>query len=111
MDTFYSAYACTAIADDYLDALKDEASELEYLDESRPGNVGHITKQNSNKKIIAATQNISQFEKYYKEKDAASATLYLRLNTADRIRIFHRFKATQNFDTVKKMTFDLYQRK
>lgn len=100
-----------ASADDYLDALKDEASDLEYLDESRTGNVGHVNKHNSNKEIIKASQSISNFEQYYKNKDAAGASLYLRLNTEDRIRIYRRFKSTLNFDIVKKMTFDLYQRK
>lgn len=100
-----------AIADDYLDALKDEAGELEYLDESRSGNVGRVKKQKNNEKIIAAIQSIAHFEQYYKQKDAASAGIYMRLNTSDRIRIYRRFKSTHNFDIVKKMTFDLYQRK
>ncbi|MDH5179956.1 MAG: hypothetical protein OEZ39_05940 [Gammaproteobacteria bacterium] len=100
-----------ASSDEYLDALKDEAGELEYLDESRSGNVKHAQKKDVNNEIIKAAENISSFEQYYKQQDAAGAAIYLRLKTADRIRIFRRFKTTKNFEIARKMTFDLYQKK
>lgn len=99
-----------ASADDYLDALKSEAGELEYLDESRPGNVGHVKKQKTDKAILKASESISEFEKYYRIKDAASASIYLRLTTEDRLRIFRRFKSTRDLAIVRKMTFNLFQK-
>lgn len=100
-----------AIADDYLDALQNEASELEYLDESRPSNVGHVTKQSNNENTIKAAQSITQFEQYYKQQDAASAAIYLRLDKPEQLRIYRRFKSTLNLEIAKKMTFDLDQKK
>lgn len=99
-----------SLADDYLDALKSEAGDLEYLDESRPGNVGHVKKQNNSAEVIKASANINQFEKYFKLKDPASAAIYLRLNTAARLRIYRRFKSTHDLNIAKKMTFNLYQK-
>ena len=104
--------ANTAIrADDYLDALKDEASQLEYLDETRPGNTISTHSNNVSAEVQKAMSSIENFESYFRQTDSASAAIYFRLNTQERLRIYHRFKATRNFDIARKMTIDTFNQK
>ena len=100
-----------SLADDYLDALKDEASHLEYLDETRPGNTVSTRDNNVSPEIQKAMSSIESFENYFRQTDSASATIYFRLNTQERLRIYHRFKATRNFDVARKMTIDTFNQK
>lgn len=100
-----------ARADDYLDALRNEARDLEYLDESRPGNAVTDTTKAIRPEIRKAMQNITHFEEYYRRHDSAGAVVYFRLDTQARLRIYHRFKSTGNFDVARKMTVELFNNK
>lgn len=100
-----------AMADDYLDALHDEASKLEYLDETRPSNAVTPRKKTDDPEIHKAAQSITGFEDYFRKLDSASAAIYFRLNTQERLRIYHRFKSTRNFEVARKMTIDIFNQK
>lgn len=99
-----------AAADDYLDSLRDEAADLEYLDETRPSNAITANKKSVSPAIKKAAQSISQFESYFRKKDSASATLYFRLTTQERLRIYHRFKSTRDFEVARKMTIEIFNK-
>jgi len=98
-------------ADDYLDSIRDEAGKLEYLDETRSSNTITTSKQTTNPEIRQALQSINHFEKYFKTHDSASSIIYLKLTTQERLRIYHRFKATRSFEIAQKMTIELYNKK
>ncbi|MDH5445247.1 MAG: hypothetical protein OEY52_06785 [Gammaproteobacteria bacterium] len=98
-------------ADDYLDALHDEAGKLEYLDESRSSNTISTGKTQLTQEIQQALKNINEFEKYFKKKDSATLAIYIRLSTQERLRIYHRFKSSKDFSLAKKMTIDLYNQR
>lgn len=100
-----------AMADDYMDALRNEASDLEYLDETRPGNAVTTNKKTLSPEIRNAIQSMQHFENYFRKKDSASAAIYFRLNNQDRLRIYHRFKSTRNFEVARKMTIELFNKK
>lgn len=99
------------LADDYMDALRDEATKLEYLDETRPGNAISTKPKNVSPDILKAMKNIGNFESYYRKKDSASAAVYFRLNPQERLRIYHRFKSTRDFDVARKMTIEIFNQK
>ena len=99
------------LADDYMDALRDEASDLEYLDETRPGNTVTTNKKTLSPEIKNAMQSINHFENYFRQQDSASAAIYFRLNNQERLRIYHRFKSTRNFEVARKMTIEMFNKK
>ena len=99
------------IADDYTDALREEASDLEYLDETRPSNAVSTREQNISPAIKKAMQSINNFENYYRIQDSAGAAIYFRLTTQERLRIYHRFKSTRNFEVARKMTIEIFNKK
>lgn len=99
-----------AVADDYLDSLKNEAADLEYLDETRPGNAITAQKKSVGPEITRASQSINNFENYFRKQDSASAAIYFRLTTQQRLRIFHRFKTTQNLDVARKMAIEIFNK-
>ena len=106
-----SIHSPMTTADDYLDALQQEANQLEYLDETRPSNAITTRKKDTNPAIRQAMQSITHFEKYYRKQDSASAAIYFRLKTQERLRIYHRFKSTRNFELARKMTIDIFNQK
>lgn len=99
-----------AAADDYLDSLRDEAAELEYLDETRSSNAITAGKKSVSPAIKKAVQSISQFENYFHTIDSASAALYFRLTTQQRMRIYQRFKSTKDFEVARKMTIEIFNK-
>lgn len=101
----------TASANDYTDALRDEASDLEYLDETRPSNAITTRKKNVSPEISTALQSINHFENYYRKNDSAGAAVYFRLTTQQRLRIYYRFKSTRNFEIARKMTIEISNKK
>lgn len=100
-----------AAADDYLDSLRNEAADLEYLDETRPSNAITTRKKSVSPAIKKAIQSISHFENYFRTQDSASAAIYFRLTTQERLRIYHRFKSTRNFEIARKMTIEIFNNK
>ncbi len=100
-----------AYADNYLDALRDEAGKLEYLDETRPSNTVTPRNKTTSPEIQKATQSIKDFEEYYRKQDSADSTVYFKLDTQERQRIYHRFKTTRDFDVARKMTIEIFNKK
>ena len=100
-----------ALADDYLDSLHIEADKLEYLDETRSSNTVTTGKKNISPELHKALQSISEFEKYFRKTDSATVAIYFRLSTQERLRIYHRFKSSKDFNLAKQMTIDLYNQK
>lgn len=103
--------APATLADDYMDALRDEATTLEYLDESRASNTVTTNKNAPSQEIQQALSSIDAFEKYFKKSDSATAAVYFRLTARERLRIYHRFKASKDFGLARNMTIELYNRK
>ena len=99
------------IADDYLDSLNDEATNLEYLDETRPSNAISTQQKSLSPEITRAIKSINHFERYFRKHDSASAAIYFRLSTQQRLRVFHRFKTTHNLNVVRKMTIEIFNQK
>ena len=100
-----------AVADSYLDALHEEAGKMEYLDETRPSNAITDRKKTINPETQKALQSIKDFEEYYRKQDSADSSIYFRLDTQDRLRIYHRFKTTRDFDVARKMTIEIFNKK
>lgn len=100
-----------AFADDYLDSLHNEADKLEYLDETRSSNIVTTRKNVVSREIQQALNSINAFEKYFKTTDPATAAIYFRLTTQERLRIYHRFKSSKDFNLAKKMTIELFNQK
>lgn len=98
-------------ADDYMDALRDEAGDLEYLDETQPSNTITTNKKKLSPEINKAIQGIKHFENYFRKQDSASAAIYFRLTSQERLRIYHRFKSTRNFEVARKMTIEMFNKK
>ena len=82
-----------ATADDYLDALQNEASHLPYLESS---------------KSLSVSITISEFEKSLELKKPGAASIYRRLNTADRVRIYKTYKATLDYSKTEQLIHQLY---
>ena len=100
-----------AHADDYLDALQSEARKLEYLDESRSSNTVSNHQKDVSPAEKKALQDISEFEQYYRQTDSATAALYFKLTQEERLRIYHRFKSSRDFELAKQMTIELFNQK
>lgn len=81
-----------AIADDYLDALQNEAKELQYLESN---------------KSLSINVTIDEFEKLLKQKKPGAASIYRRLGTASRLRVFNAYKATQDFSKTEQLIHQL----
>lgn len=109
--TILLAVPPNSIADAYLDALHNEADELEYLDESRSSNTVSTQQKNISAEIKQALKSIAAFEQYFRKTDSATAAIYFRLTTQEHQRIYHRFKSTRDFNLAKKMTIELYNQK
>lgn len=99
------------IGDEYLESLRDEAGELEYLDEARAELKKSETSEKRLKGISPETkhalQNIASFESILKEVYPASAVLYFKLDTGRRLRVFKRFKVTRKFSVAKRMILEM----
>ena len=87
-----------AFADDYLNALEDEASQLPYL-ESGDGSASTV---NTDKLTI------SEFEKFLVQKNPATASIYKKLKTASRLRVFQSYKATKDFSKAEQLIHEIY---
>lgn len=100
-----------SLADAYMDALQEEATELEYLDETRPGNAISTRSTKIDPALKNALSSINAFENYFRKNDSATATIYFRLTTQERIRIYRRFKSTNNFKIARNMVIEMFNKK
>ena len=100
-----------SVADAYMDALQEEATELEYLDETRPGNTVSTRANKLNPALKKALTNISSFEKYFRKEDSATAAIYFRLTIQERLRIYRRFQSTKNFKIARNMVIEMFNKK
>lgn len=89
----------SARADEYLDALKNESNELQYLEGG---------KEDKTNKSEEKEMNIGNFENFLEKKDAAVFSIYETLATPERLRVFNTYKNTGDYSKAEQLVHELH---
>jgi len=87
-----------ARADEYLDALKHESDELQYLEG------GKEKADKSGEKSM----DIGSFEQSLEGKDEALFFIYGKLTTRERLHVYNTYKNTGDYSKAEQLIHELY---